>query len=87
MIGVPGDKSLPLVDAKCTTCPHVGKSRYPETYQCGACYYAMKARGRRKIAKEARDRAVKNDLQAEVYEKKSKEFMARHPGAGKPGPC
>ena len=70
------------VKASCTRCPHIGTTRSPSLYMCGACYYAARARASREQAVKLRARADKLEAEAEVFEGKAKAFEENHPGAG-----
>jgi hypothetical protein len=85
MKGVPGDYSRPLVEARCTGCAYVGKSRYPETYRCTACYYTAKARADRNKAKELIAKAAELKARSKRHWRKVRKFRARHPEAGMQG--
>ena len=79
--GVPGDMRLPLVQATCR-CGYVGKSRYPPTYMCSACYYGCRAKSNRDKAEKLRKRAAKLELEAIAFDERRKKFIERHPEAG-----
>lgn len=80
-MNVPGDKSLPLVEATCL-CSYVGKSRYPETYRCSACYYEARSKSTLAKAQKLRERADELETEAGVFDERRKAFIARHPEAG-----
>ena len=70
------------VKARCTRCPHMGSTRNPAHYTCGACYNIMSAAGNRQQAKKLRERSTKLVAQAKRFEKQARAFRAKHPGSG-----
>lgn len=60
-------------------CGHKGKSKNPEFYQCGYCYYTARARSNRETAQKLRVRAMKLDEETRQFEEKSRDFRSRHP--------
>ena len=83
-MNVAGDKSLPLVGATCR-CGYEGRSRYPDTYMCSACYYGARAEASRKKAKKRHKKAEELDQEAIKFDGQRQKFIGRHPEAGKPG--
>lgn len=81
MRGVPGDSAKPLVPAVCR-CGHQGRSRYPEHYRCGACYYMARMRANIQKADQLRRWANELETQAWDFQAKAMGFKERHPGAG-----
>ena len=72
----------PLVTAKCNDCPYIGKSRYPNVYRCGYCFYRRKVAGAEYRAKKLRARAKEFDAEAIEAAAKAEKFKKRHPEAG-----
>lgn len=66
-------------------CGHKGKSKKPEYYQCGACYYTARAAWNRQHAQKLRERARKLEEEAVTFDGQREAFQRRHPEAGKPG--
>jgi hypothetical protein len=78
---VPGNKNLPLVEATCR-CGHIGKSRYPRSYRCSACYYGSRAASNRTKAEKLRKKAARLEQEAKVFDRRRQAFVERHPEAG-----
>lgn len=75
------------VKAKCTKCGYAGgrsRTKNPDLYRCGGCYYSMHAAGSRYRANELRDRADKLDAEALMFDESARQFMERNPGSGPP---
>jgi len=70
------------VKAQCTVCGYWGRSKNPERYRCGACYYSAWAAGERRNAARYKKLAAKALAKAKDCEQKAKAFMDNHPDAG-----
>lgn len=71
-----------LVRAFCR-CGHEGKSKQPDVYQCGFCYYSNRAKSNRTKAAELRARADKLEAEAERFEGTAAAFKAKHSDVGR----
>lgn len=71
-------KDLPLVPAVCA-CGHKGKSKRPEYYQCGHCYYEARASWNDATVAKLKARIAKLKAEAAEFRKKSRRFRERHP--------
>jgi hypothetical protein len=60
-------------------CGYKGKSKRPEYYQCGYCYYAAAAEGNDVFAEELVKRADRLTKEAKVFRIRALQFRERHP--------
>ena len=67
-----------LVEATCK-CGHVGKTEYPATYACTACYYSAKFEANLDRAMVLRARADKLVQEAAEFQVRIKAFRKKHP--------
>ena len=74
------DKAIP---AQCTRCPHMGSSKNPKYYLCGACYYLAHSAGEKRKANVLRERAKRADALAAKHAVAAAAFQRRHPGTGR----
>ena len=65
------------VPATCK-CGHRGRSKQPDYYQCGYCYYTAMAKGNEDKILKIADRIVKCE-EAKRFKKRAAEFRKRHP--------
>lgn len=63
-------------------CGHEGRSKQPEHYQCGFCYYGAWVRSTLEKARKLEARAVKLRKEADVYQGKSDAFRVKHSDCG-----
>jgi len=78
-------EELPLVPAVCR-CGYKGKSKQPQYYSCGFCYYVGWANGLAEKIATLEARIVKLREEREQRLKQAAQFKKRHPeaGGGKP---
>lgn len=67
-------------------CGHAGRSKQPEFYQCGYCYYSCWARSNREKADKLVQRAEALRVEAAGYEEKAEAFKAKHSDVCSEGP-
>ena len=70
-----------LEEATCK-CGHEGKSKHPEHYQCGYCYYTGFARGNVEQADKLEQRAQKLRVEAAKHRRTAEAFKAKHSDVG-----
>lgn len=67
-------------------CGHKGKSKNPQWYRCGFCYYMASAEGNEDFADKLTARATKLRLEAEAFRTRALAFRAKNPlPPGAPG--
>jgi len=74
-------EDLPLVPAVCP-CGYKGKSKRPQHYRCGYCYYAGWANGLAEKIATLEARIVKIRKERNQRLKQAAQFKKRHPEAG-----
>ena len=70
-----------MMEATCK-CGHKGKSKRPEHYQCGYCYYTGFAQGNVEQADKLEQRAQKLRIEAVKHRKTAEAFKAKHSDVG-----
>jgi len=68
----------PLQKATCR-CGHEGKSRRPEYYQCGYCYYTANAKSHWAMITKLEKRITKLREEGDRFVAKAQAFRSRHP--------
>lgn len=71
------------IKSKCTRCPHMGRTRNPDYYLCGACYGLVMSYSAKKKAAKLRVRANKLIAESLDYAAKTRKFQEKHPGTGR----
>jgi hypothetical protein len=71
----------PLYPAVCK-CGYKGKSKHPEYYTCGYCYYATWADSEEKHIEKLKARIEEKQAEVIRLRKKAEDFKKKHPEAG-----